>query len=381
MEALQLFKNTYQDIHIRETSQSFTVESTHGLKKYTVAQTILFHDDTLNETEVSNLRSCLSLLQEPHTIAVSRKSSTLKALTVHIPDSPITSAVTPWYTMDQLILPEALQQDLQDALGMIFHHKKVYEEWGLASLDPKPSLILNFHGPSGTGKTMSAHAIAHALDKKILLINYSEIASKYVGESSKNLEAAFQMAKAQDAVLFFDEADSFLGKRIENVQGSADQSANALRNQMLMLLEQFQGVVLFATNLVHSYDKALSSRILKHLKFEVPDLPARQRILQRMLPKQAPIDRALFEEEIAPLLAQESDGFSGRDLKNAIRWTFYIAANNEKNTLDKATFIEGFQKAAQQKKDLEQSGRSKASPQLQAAIKQQLSEQSSSTIN
>ncbi|MGC8140941.1 AAA family ATPase, partial [Salmonella enterica] len=80
----------------------------------------------------------------------------------------------------------------------------------------------------------------------------------------KNLQAAFDVAKNNDCVLFFDEADSFLGKRITNVVQGADQALNSLRSQMLILLEEFKGIVIFATNLVTNFDTAFESRILKH---------------------------------------------------------------------------------------------------------------------
>ena len=109
-----------------------------------------------------------------------------------------------------------------------------------------------------------------------------------MGDSAKNLMNAFNTAKEHNCVLFFDEADSFLGKRIQNVTQGADQALNSLRSQMLILLEEFEGVVIFATNLVSNFDQAFESRILKHIKFALPNEEARAVIINKMIPEHLP---------------------------------------------------------------------------------------------
>ena len=193
----------------------------------------------------------------------------------------------------------------------------IYNQWGFAEVESKPKSILNFFGPPGTGKTMCAHAIAKMLGKPLLALNYSEIESKYVGDAAKNLKKAFDTATELEAVMFFDEADSFLGKRIENVSHGSDQALNSLRSQMLILLEEFEGVVLFATNLVTNFDKAFESRILDHIKLELPNREARAAIIEKMLPSKMPLDHRFTQNE----LLEASDlieGFAGREIKNAI---------------------------------------------------------------
>lgn len=125
--------------------------------------------------------------------------------------------VEPRYCFDQIILPDKLIGQIKEALNIIQYQDLIYNQWGFSEVDSIPKSILNFYGPPGTGKTMCAHAIAKAINKKLLALNYAEIESKYVGEAPKNLQAAFDVAKNNDCVLFFDEADSFLGKRITNV--------------------------------------------------------------------------------------------------------------------------------------------------------------------
>lgn len=224
---------------------------------------------------------------------------------------------TPRYSFDQIILPAETKDRILSDLNSIKCQDLIYNQWGISEVESKPKSILNFFGPPGTGKTMCAHAIAKMLDKQLLALNYSEIESKYVGDAAKNLKKAFDTATDLGAVMFFDEADSFLGKRIENVSHGSDQALNSLRSQMLILLEEFEGVVLFATNLVTNFDKAFESRILDHIKLELPNKEARAAIIDKMLPSKLPLDHRFTQDELLEA-SDLIDGFAGREIKNAI---------------------------------------------------------------
>lgn len=223
----------------------------------------------------------------------------------------------PRYRFEQIILPEETKTRILNDLNTIKYQNLIYDQWGFSEVDSKPKSILNFFGPPGTGKTMCAHAIADLLHKPLLALNYSEIESKYVGDAAKNLKKAFDTATELDAVMFFDEADSFLGKRIENVTHGSDQALNSLRSQMLILLEDFEGVVLFATNLVTNFDKAFESRILDHIKLDLPNREARADIISKMLPTKLPMEHRLSQEELLEA-SDVIDGFAGREIKGAI---------------------------------------------------------------
>ena len=225
--------------------------------------------------------------------------------------------VTPRYNFEQIIMPEETKKTIFDALNVIKHKDLVYKTWGFEKIDSKPRSVLNFYGPPGTGKTMCAHAIAKHLSKPLLALNYSEIESKYVGDAPKNLKKAFDTAKELNAVMFFDEADSFLGKRIENVSQGAEQALNSLRSQMLILLEDFEGVVVFATNLVTNFDKAFNSRILANIKLDLPNKEARAEIIKVSLPPFMPKERDFTDDEILEI-SENIEGFAGREIKNAI---------------------------------------------------------------
>jgi SpoVK/Ycf46/Vps4 family AAA+-type ATPase len=190
---------------------------------------------------------------------------------------------------------------------------------------------------------MCAHAVADELSKQIsiktgkkiefelLALNYSEIESKYVGEAPKNLESVFNYVRGKNIVLFFDEADSFLGKRITNVTQGAEQAINSLRSTMLIQLEKYEGIVIFATNLSHNYDSAFKTRFLEEILFDLPTKETRAEIFKNHIPaKIKELHLEKFLEDIDYLdFANQTDGLSGRDIKNIVWKT--LAAGASKN--------------------------------------------------
>ena len=265
----------------------------------------------------------------------------------------------PKFSLERVILPPSVKEDVLLSLTLIENQKRIYEDWGFEEVDAKPKLILNFYGPPGTGKTMVSHAIAKMLNKNILAVNYAEIESKYVGDAPKNLFKAFNTAKESDAVLFFDEADSFLGKRIQNVSSSSDQAINSLRSQMLILLEDFEGVVVFATNLADNYDKAFESRILKHIHFDLPTLENREAIISITIPSKVPFSEEVNREELCKKLAEISEGFSGREIKNAVLESLTSAVQQSTETIGETVFLEGFKKHKERLEKFEQERKQK----------------------
>lgn len=226
---------------------------------------------------------------------------------------------SPRYKMGQIELDKKTRKSIEETILLVQKQGLIYDEWGFKEVDGIAKTIINFHGKPGTGKTMSAHIIADALDKKIINSNYADIESKYVGDAPKNLVAAFDLAQKHDAVLFFDEADSFLGKRISNVTQSSDQAINALRSELLKLLEERPVIVIFATNLLDNYDKAFHSRILQSVEFKLPNKKQRIAIIKKHIPAKLYEKGAkeLDEDELEKL-SEIADGFSGREIKNSV---------------------------------------------------------------
>lgn len=232
-------------------------------------------------------------------------------------DLPNFIPTKPRYSFDQVILPDDVYNRIMADLSVIKHTELIYKTWGFEEIDGIPRLVLSLYGRPGTGKTMIAHAIAKYFSKPLLALNYSEIESKYVGDAAKNLKHAFDTAKELGAVLFFDEADSFLGKRIQNVSQGAEQAINSLRSQMLILLEEHEGIVLFATNLVSNFDKAFESRFLDSIEIPLPNREARAAIIRSMIPSKLPLAAMLTDEDFLNA-SKLIEGLAGREIKNAV---------------------------------------------------------------
>lgn len=260
--------------------------------------------------------------------------------------------IEPYYSLDQVVLNADVLDEIKRTLVLLEKRHILYDVWGFRKVEPSPKAILNFYGPPGTGKTMTAHAIAKYLNRKILALNYADIESKFVGDAPKNLVRAFNIAEKEGAVLFFDEADSFLGRRITSVNSSADQAVNSLRSQMLILLENFSGVVIFATNLLKNYDRAFESRIFRHIKFDLPDKELRIKMIKQMIPSEVPLDSQLNESQIEEL-AEISEGFSGRDIKNCIRDALTSVLFEDRDVVTFEDFRKSFLSYREKKKDIE----------------------------
>jgi SpoVK/Ycf46/Vps4 family AAA+-type ATPase len=248
----------------------------------------------------------------------------------------------PKYTLDNVILPENTKKQVELILAEMEYQELIYQEWGMAEkhkLDK--ALSINFSGLPGTGKTLTAEALASELKLKILDVPYEQIESKFVGETPKNIRAAFDFATENNAVLFFDEADSFLGKRLENVTQATDTAVNLTRSVMIKQLSAYQGIVIFATNLIRNYDPAFISRIRWKVQFDLPNEEARQLIWQVQIPAKLPLDSSVNFAD----LAKNFDEISGRDIKNAVLQAVVAAAREDKPKQDKKVTHEHFRLA------------------------------------
>ena len=226
--------------------------------------------------------------------------------------------IMPRITLNDVFLPVKSKLQVDEALAKIRNYRQIYIEWNFKSVDPSGAgTILNFYGKPGTGKTMTAEALAGTLGKKMISLGMSDLESKFMGETAKNIRAAFKCAQKEDALLFFDEADTLLGARLSNVTQGLDNEVNTLRSTMLIELERFEGIVIFATNFEKNYDKAFVSRITQHVCFELPDLDGRRRIWERFLCPEIPVEDE--RESLLSKLADNSEGLSGREIRTCMR--------------------------------------------------------------
>jgi hypothetical protein len=227
----------------------------------------------------------------------------------------LAAAMAPRRSFADVVLPPSTRRALDNALVQIQKHDVMFGQWGLGERHESGlGLAFNFAGPPGTGKTICAEAIAHALGKRLLVVRYNELESQWAGATAKNVAAVFSTAQEEDAVLFFDEADAIAGRRFTSMDQGYQREANAVVNVLLRELEQFSGVVIFATNLAANFDPAFERRIRTHILFEQPGPEEREKIWKvqihaRKTPLAADVDFAALAQRY-PL--------TGGDIKNAV---------------------------------------------------------------
>lgn len=268
----------------------------------------------------------------------------------------LVQAIEPTRTFSDVILPIATLRSLEYALTQIEKHELIFNRWGLGERHTEGvGLAFAFAGSPGTGKSICAEALAHALGKKLLIVRYSELESMWVGETGKNVVAVFRAATEQDAVLFFDEADAIASRRFVSLSYGYEREANAVVNVLLSELEHFSGVTIFATNLAVNFDPAFERRIRTHILFELPAAAERELIWKVQLhAERTPLDADVDFRSLA-------EGFevSGGDIKNAVLKAAQMASLEPGDDRDKKIhqrhFVAGMQEVLAGKRVMEQS--------------------------
>jgi AAA+ superfamily predicted ATPase len=199
--------------------------------------------------------------------------------------------VKPRYIWADIVLPKDQFEQLREICNYVKYHQVVYGEWGFEhKLSLGKGLNVLFAGPSGTGKTMAAEIIANELGLDLHKIDLATVVSKYIGETEKNLDRIFKEAQDSNSILFFDEADAIFGKRSE-VRDSHDRYANLEIAYLLQKMEEYQGIVILATNLSKNLDEAFARRMHFSVEFPFPEEEDRFRIWQKAFPEAAPLSQ------------------------------------------------------------------------------------------
>jgi SpoVK/Ycf46/Vps4 family AAA+-type ATPase len=219
-----------------------------------------------------------------------------------------TESIVPRRTFSDVILPEKTVRALDQTLAQVTSHDLIFRQWGLGERHPT-----GLAGPSGTGKTICAEAIAHALGRRMLKVRYTEVESMWLGETPKNVAAVFRTAREENAVLFFDEADAIASRRSTSLEEGVQREMNTVVNVLLQELERFNGVVIFATNVASNFDPAFERRIRTHVLFEMPGSAEREKIWRVQFSPKTPLADDVDFQQLAR--AYES---SGGDIRNAV---------------------------------------------------------------
>ena len=184
---------------------------------------------------------------------------------------------------NDLIISNELKAQIEELKSWLKYNEKLITEWGMAGRINKGYKVL-LYGPSGTGKTLTVGLLGKEVGKQVYKIDLSMVLSKYIGETEKNLEQIFAKAEDKGWILFFDEADSLFGKRT-NVRDAHDKYANQEVSYLLQRIEDYNGMVILATNMKNNIDDAFMRRFNSILKYSVPEADDRAKIWRLSFPK------------------------------------------------------------------------------------------------
>lgn len=232
--------------------------------------------------------------------------------------------IDPHYKWRDIVLPKEKKQELKEISKCIEHKDFVLDEWNFQSkVAGKRGMNIVFSGGPGTGKTMTADIIAGSNNMNLYKVDTASIVDKYIGETEKKLRMVFEQVSDTNSILFFDEADSLFGKRGE-VERAQDRYANVTVSYLLQKIEDHDGIVILATNLIENLDKAFVRRMNFVIQFPHPTLKQRMGIWKKIFPKEVPVDSIDVE-----FLAKKVD-LSGGYIKN-IAWLacFYAAEDGK----------------------------------------------------
>ncbi|ECL3613122.1 ATP-binding protein [Campylobacter jejuni] len=258
-------------------------------------------------------------------------------------DQDIFELIEPSTDINDIIMPENTKELLENILKQ--QDKKVLERlhsWGIKSNKNIEAKII-FYGPAGTGKTMSALAMAKSMKKSVLSFDCSKILSKWVGESEQNVRKIFDTYKnivqtcKQSPILLLNEADQFLSTRVDGSSGS-DKMHNQMQNIFLEQIERFSGVIIATTNFLENLDSAFSRRFDYKIEFKKPDFKDRLKIWEKFLPK-----KALFEKDFDINILSNYE-LSGAQILMVVKNTALKVAVSKDGVFKMQDFIESIQK-------------------------------------
>ena len=228
---------------------------------------------------------------------------------------------------DDLVLPDSTIRQIHEIESWITHNDTLLHEWGMKK-KIKPGCKALFYGPPGTGKTLTATLLGKQTGKDVFRIDLSRVISKYIGETEKNLSRLFDKAENKEWILFFDEADALFGKRTD-IRDAHDKYANQEVAYLLQRIENYNGLVILATNQRGNIDPAFARRFQSIVSFPMPRMEERLAIWEKTVPTQLELDKNLDLRTVA-----ERYELSGAAILNVVHYCAIEVLANTSNVLD-----------------------------------------------
>lgn len=242
----------------------------------------------------------------------------------------LATSVKAVYTWEDLIIGSEQKHMLKIICDQLKYRDVVGEEWGFYRKNPYGrGICALFYGSPGTGKTMAAQVMANELGLELYRVDMAQMASKYIGETEKNISALFKKAEHINALLFFDEADSLFAKRSE-IKDSNDRNSNAETSYLLQRLEDYEGISILATNYINNIDEAFKRRIKFIVNFTFPTKDVRLRLWRASLPDAVPRD-----EDIDLLYYADNFELSASSIKEILTNASFLAAAEGRGLLNR----------------------------------------------
>jgi SpoVK/Ycf46/Vps4 family AAA+-type ATPase len=229
------------------------------------------------------------------------------------------------FDLEDLILDDDTRAALNEIAAAARERRKIRDQFKLRGA---AGISVLFSGHPGVGKTMSGTVLAKRLGLDIYEIDLSQVVSKWLGETEKNLSDVFDAAEPGHVVLLFNEADSLFGKRTSDVKSSNDRYANLETNYLLQRLERFNGLTILTTNLTGAIDQAFKRRFTYDVYFTFPSPEMRAELWRRTLPERVRPELIDFDT-----LAEKYE-LTGGFIKVACERAAYVAGANGSEITD-----------------------------------------------
>ncbi len=231
--------------------------------------------------------------------------------------------------MSDLIFDSHTGLSVKRFLAACRNKNKLFVDWGLSDkYHYGNNIVALFYGSSGVGKTACAEAIAGELGYRFVNISISDVQSKWVGDTQKNIKQLFRQHSNKQVVLFFDEAEALFSRRTD-IRNALDKEMNRDVNVLLQELEKFEGIVILTTNKPDTFDEAFTRRIQFKIQFSLPDSETRLKLWKHLIPK-----KMQLSENVDFLHLAKNYELSGAGIKNSIFRAATIAVADDVSLIE-----------------------------------------------